>query len=242
MQKKIPHKRVLLKLSGETLVGNQGFGIQQEALEKLAQALKTIKEEGIQLGIVIGGGNLFRGIQLKNATISRTPADQIGMLATLMNGLLLEQALTAIGCPARVLTALECPRVAESYTWHKATDYLEQGDILIFSGGTGNPYFTTDTAAALRASEIQADVLLKATKVDGVYSKDPLKHKDAVRYDTITYSQVLTDKLGIMDATAIAMCRESKTPVFVFNMNLLGKEKIGSLLNEAKKGTWISDQ
>jgi uridylate kinase len=242
MQKQVPYKRVLLKLSGETLVGSQGFGIQQSALENLAQALKTIKEEGLQLGIVIGGGNLFRGIQLKNATIARTPADQIGMLATLMNGLLLEQALSAINCPARVLTALECPRVAESYTWHKATDYLNQGNIVIFSGGTGNPYFTTDTAAALRASEIQADVLAKATKVDGVYSKDPLKHKDAVKYDSITYSQILTDKLGIMDATAIAMCRESSTPIFVFNMNLLGKEKIGSLLKEEKKGTWISDQ
>lgn len=242
MHKKIPRKRVLLKLSGETLIGSQGFGIQQEALERLAQSLKTVKEEGIQLGIVIGGGNLFRGIQLNNATIPRTPADQIGMLATLMNGLLLEQALNAIGCSARVLTALECPRVAETYTWHKATEYLSKGDILIFSGGTGNPYFTTDTAAALRASEIQADVLVKATKVDGVYDKDPLKHKDAIKYDTITYSQVLNDKLKIMDATAIAMCRESSTPVFVFNMNLLGKEKIGSLLDNPRTGTWIADQ
>jgi len=242
MHKKIPHKRVLLKLSGETLIGSQGFGIQQAALEQLAQSLKTIKDEGLQLGVVIGGGNLFRGIQLKNDTIPRTPADQIGMLATLMNGLSLEQALNAIGCSARVLTALECPRVAETYTWHKATEYLNKGDILIFSGGTGNPYFTTDTAAALRASEIQADVLMKATKVDGVYNKDPLKHKDAIKYDTITYSQVLNDKLKIMDATAIAMCRESSTPVFVFNMNLLGKEKMGSLLDKPTMGTWIADQ
>lgn len=234
-------KRILLKLSGETLVGSQGFGIQQSALENLAHSLKTIKEEGVQIGIVIGGGNLFRGIQLKNATIARTPADQIGMLATLMNGLLLEQALTSIGCPARVLTALECPRVAESYTWHKAVDYLNKEKILIFTGGTGNPYFTTDTAAALRASEIQADVLIKATKVDGVYDKDPLKDNSAIKYDRISYSQVLTQKLGIMDATAIAMCRESKTPIFVLNMNLLGKEKIGSLLKDEKKGTWISD-
>lgn len=204
--------------------------------------MKSVKDEGLQIGIVIGGGNLFRGIQLKNESISRTPADQIGMLATLMNGLLLEQALNAIGCSARVLTALECPRVAETYTWRKATEYLNQGDILIFSGGTGNPYFTTDTAAALRASEIQADVLIKATKVDGVYDKDPLKHKDAIKYDRITYSQVLNDKLKIMDATAIAMCRESSTPVFVFNMNLLGKEKISSLLDKPTIGTWIADQ
>jgi uridylate kinase len=235
------YKRLLLKLSGETLNGSQSFGINHEAVKALAVSLKGIREEGFQLAIVIGGGNIFRGVNLKDSGIARTPADHIGMLATLMNGIVLQQALLSENCPACVMTALECPKVAESYSWSKALSLLEKGEILIFVGGTGNPYFTTDTAAAMRASEIHADLFLKATKVDGVYNKDPNKDSTAVKYDTITYSQVLAEKLGVMDATAITMCRESHTPIYVFNMHLLGKEKMRHLLSQKKQGTLIKD-
>lgn len=196
----------------------QDSGINSEACKRVAKDIIDLHREGMEIGVVIGAGNIFRGVQGSALGLKRSPSDHIGMLATLMNGIALQQTIIDSGRDARVLSALDCPKVAESYTWKKATDYLEREKIVIFVGGTGNPYFTTDTAAALRASEIQADLLLKATKVDGVYDKDPIKYSDAKRYDVIGYSQVLAEKLKVMDATAIALCRENSIPVLVFNM------------------------
>lgn len=234
------YRRVLLKLSGEMLMEGQSFGVNPKACQELARAIKAFKNGGLEIGLVIGGGNIFRGVNLKEMGMERSPADQIGMLATLINGISLQQALENIGCKAQVLTALECPRVAETYTWRGAVKYLSAGDVVIFAGGTGNPYFTTDTAAALRASEIHADILLKATKVDGVYSKDPLKHADAVKYPTLSYSQMLAENLAVMDATSVALCRSSKIPIFVFNMDLLKSGKAAEILTNTRCGTLIS--
>lgn len=242
MRNNSPYKRVLLKLSGETLRGEQPFGINQEACYAVAQSIKGLRDAGLEVGVVIGGGNIFRGLNLRFKGFQRTPGDQIGMLATLMNGIALQQALEAIQCTAKVLTALECPKVAETYTWQKARDYLAAGNALIFVGGTGNPFFTTDTAAALRASEIQCDALLKATKVDGVYDQDPLKDKAAKKFRTISYAQFLAQKLGVMDATSIALCMSSKIPIFVFNMKLLEQGKLISLLSKGDQGTWIREE
>lgn len=239
--KKLPCKRVLLKLSGESLAGAQKFGIEYSNVQGIARSIKKLKEMNLEIAIVIGGGNIFRGINLKTSGISRTPADQIGMLATIMNGITLQEALNAIGCQARVMSALECPKAVEPYNWHHALEVLEKKEILIFVGGTGNPYFTTDTAAALRASEIHADALLKATKVDGIYNKDPIKHKNAVMYKDISYSQILAEKLEVMDATAIAMCMNNNIPIIVFNMQLLGTDQMLSVL-EGKQGTKVQGE
>lgn len=233
-------KRILLKLSGESLTQNQSFGLNQTACQEMASSIKKIHQEGFQIGLVIGGGNIFRGISHNG--MARTPADQIGMLATLINGIALQQALTAQGCPARVLSALDCPKVVESYNWRSAQDYLARGEIVIFVGGTGNPYFTTDTAAALRASEINADYLLKATKVDGIYDKDPFKHKDAAKYTSLSYSQFLAEKLEVMDATAVTLCRNSQIPILVFNMQMLGKESLTTLLRDNNHGTLVKGE
>lgn len=235
------YKRILLKLSGETLLAGQEFGIHQSACLKVAEAIKRFKEAGYQVGVVIGGGNIFRGIDLRITGIPRTPADHMGMLATLLNGIALQQALIITGVKASVMSALDCPKVAEPYNWGKAIQYFEEDKVLIFVGGTGNPYFTTDTAAALRASEIQADILLKATKVDGIYDKDPVKYKEAVKYDHISYSQVLTEKLQIMDATAVALCRTSQIPIFVFNMQRLFTDDIENVLKDLSHGTLVDD-
>lgn len=240
MKTSSPFRRILLKLSGEALVGPQRVGIEADACKSIATTLKQIASTGVQLGIVIGGGNIFRGLQGAAQGMSRTPADQIGMLATLINGIALQQALEAIGCPAAVLTALDCPKVAESFTLARALHHLNEGRVCIFVGGTGNPYFTTDTAAALRASEISADALLKATKVDGVYNKDPLKFPDANRYTTITYGQVLAEKLEVMDATSIAMCWKAQIPVFVFNMRQLENRQLLDELAKGQQGTQIA--
>jgi uridylate kinase len=242
MEKKTIYQRVLLKLSGETLMGDQPFGIVQEACMQVANYLSLFQRAGIQLGVVIGGGNIFRGVDLRLTGMPRTPADHMGMLATLLNGIAIQQALMLQGMPVCVMSALECPKVAEIYNWKKALQHLEAGSIVIFVGGTGNPYFTTDTAAALRASEIGADVLLKATKVDGIYNRDPLKYPDAVKYETITYSQVLAEKLQVIDATAIALCRSSQIPIFVFNMRRLIEEPLEEVLSQVQKGTWVSGQ
>lgn len=237
---KKPYKRLLLKLSGEMLMGTQPFGISSNACKTIAQTIKEMQNSGLQIAIVIGGGNIFRGISLNEIGMQRSPADQMGMLSTLINGIALEQALSSINCPAKVMSALECPKVAETYNWHNALDALQSGTVLIFVGGTGNPYFTTDTAAAMRASEIQADIFLKATKVDGIYDKDPLKFPNAKKHVTITYSQILSDNLGVMDATAIALCRSNRIPILVFNMNLLGKEPIQSILSQ-HQGTIVTE-
>lgn len=235
----VPFRRILLKLSGESLVRDQGTGISSDACLSVAQVIKLIIAQGVQVGIVIGGGNIFRGLQGVAQGMARTPADQIGMLATIINGIALKQALESIGCPTALLTALECPRVAETFTLDRAKSHFDQGHSCLFVGGTGNPYFTTDTAAALRASEIGADAFLKATKVDGVYNKDPMKEANAVRYDRLTYSQVLADQLQVMDATSVALCMNAKIPILVFHMDELRDPGLLKKLAEGKKGTKI---
>lgn len=239
MIKKNP-KRILLKLSGETLLGDQSFGIDTKSVLKLATSLKNIRQEGFQLALVIGGGNMFRGLNLKALGIPRSPADQMGMLVTLINGIALQQALSSIDCPSKLLSALECPAVAESYNWERANGYLSEDKVIIFVGGTGNPYFTTDSAAALRACEIHADILLKATKVDGVYNKDPHKFPNAKKYSSISYSQYLTENLEVMDASSIALCMNNNLPIFVFNMQKLNKTPLKKILSNSESGTLIS--
>lgn len=231
--------RIVLKLSGELLKGSLPFGICQEACHRLALSLKELRQTGLEIALVLGGGNIFRGMPAKELGMARTTADQIGMLATMMNGLALEHAMNAVECPTVALTALDCPKAIESYTWRKASEALRTGHVLLFVGGTGNPYFTTDTAASLRASEIEADALWKATKVNGVYNKDPLKYPEAKQYQEISYAQVLAEKLEVMDATSIALCRSNQIPVYVFNMSLLSPGKSGSILQSG--GTWIKD-
>jgi len=237
-----PYKRLLVKLSGESLMGPEKFGISEDACRNIAIAIKKMRETNLEVGIVIGGGNIFRGIKLKETGMQQTPADHMGMLGTLINGIALQQALASEGCEAKVMSALECPKVADTYNWAQAHKHLARGCVLIFVGGTGNPYFTTDTAAALRANEIHADILLKATKVDGVFNKDPMKNPDAVKYDTMSYSQVLAEKLEVMDATAIALCRSHEIPVLVFNMQKLYEHKIVNLLSEQDHGTLIKGE
>lgn len=232
-------KRILLKLSGERLTGPEGYGINADACRQAALSIQAIRLIVPEIAIVIGGGNFFRGINAKELHLERTPADQIGMLATIMNGIALQNALKAINCPARALSALDCPKVVESYKWQNALDYMNNGEVLIFVGGTGNPYFTTDTAAAMRASEIGAEMLLKATKVDGVYNRDPIKFPDATRYEEITFSQVLAEKLEVMDATAIALCMRNEIPVLVFNMQELARNQITEILSGKSKRTLI---
>lgn len=236
----MPCKRILIKLSGEILLGDEKFGIDEHACLKLAETLKNILKSGYQVGVVIGGGNIFRGVHLNRLGIARTPADQMGMLATVINGLALQQALEKLEISAQLLSALECPKVAETYNWKKANEYLKAGSPIIFVGGTGSPYFTTDTAAALRASELNVDILLKATKVDGVYTEDPQKNLEAKKYSSLSYTQYLAEKLAVMDATSVALCMNSKVPIFVFCMDRLGKIPIEELLRDPKKhGTLI---
>ncbi len=232
-------KRILLKLSGEVLKGSQQMGICPRTCQKLAAAVKSLADNKIQLGIVIGGGNFFRGSKEAAAGLPRTPADHIGMIATLMNGIVLKHAFEETGCKSRVLSGLECPRAVETYNWQNAMEYLTAGEVLIFVGGTGSPYFTTDTAAALRASEIQADLLLKATKVDGVYSKDPMKYSNAKRYDRISYGRVLEENLKVMDASAFALCQSSQIPILVFNMDLLMTGKPVDLCEIQNSGSMV---
>ncbi len=199
-------------------MGDRGYGIDPAACRKVALSVQSLVQLGVQVSIVIGGGNIFRGVQASSTQMLRTPADQVGMLATLMNGICLQQALQSLHCASHVMSAIACDAIVESYSWKNALAYLEQGRVLIFVGGTGNPYFTTDSAAALRALEMGAEVLFKATKVDGIYDKDPLQFPDALKLDRVTYSEVLAKQLRVMDATAIALCRENRIPIRVFNM------------------------
>lgn len=238
MAKKSPYKRILLKLSGEALMGAGKFGIEHKASKNIAAAVKEIHAMGIQIGIVVGGGNIFRGSQAKEFGFSRTPADHIGMLATTINGLVLQQSLASLGCESHVMSAFDTDSIIEKYNWQGALAHLERGAVVIFVGGTGNPYFTTDTAAALRASEINAEVLLKATKVDGIYDKDPIKYPSAKKFDHLTYAEVLNKKLNVMDSTAIALCRESKIPVHVFN--LFKKGALLSAVTDRKGGSLVT--
>ncbi len=200
-------------------MGDQKFGIDPAACAAIATQVQELTKLGVSVGVVIGGGNIFRGVQATAETgMERTPADHIGMLATFINGIALQQAFELIKCESRIMSAIACDVMAESYSWKDALKYLDKGIVLIFVGGTGNPYFTTDSAAALRALEIQAEILLKATKVDGIYNKDPLKYPDAVKFKKVSYSEVLASKLQVMDQTAIALCRENEMPICVFNV------------------------
>lgn len=199
-------------------MGQQKFGVEHQACHQIAQAIKEVHALGVQMGIVVGGGNIFRGSQAASFGFARTPADHIGMLATTINGLVLQQTLASLGVESRVMSALNTDSIVEPFHWGHALHSLQKGMIVIFVGGTGNPYFTTDSAAALRASEIQAEILLKATKVDGIFSDDPKKNPQAQKFDRLTYSEVLAKQLNVMDATAIALCRESQIPICVFNL------------------------
>ena len=211
------YKRVLLKLSGEALMGDQKFGVEHKACEHIAKAIKEVYLLGLEIAIVVGGGNIFRGVQASEFGFSRTPADHIGMLATTINGLVLQQSLAALQIESRVMSALN-DSIVEKYIWGHAMLCMQKKEIPIFVGGTGNPYFTTDTAAALRASEMGAEILLKATKVDGIYSENPKKNPQAVKYSSLSYTEALTKKLNVMDLTAIALCRENQIPIYVFNL------------------------
>jgi uridylate kinase len=216
------YKRILLKLSGEVLAGGASFGIDAEKVKALAAEVAEVAATGVQIGVVVGGGNIFRGVAAAAQKMDRVTADHMGMLATVINSLALSDALEQMGIPTRVMSAIEMHQVAEPYIRRRAIRHLEKGRIVIFAAGTSNPYFSTDTAATLRALEIKADVIAKATRVDGVYDKDPLKYPDAVRYSNITYLEVLSKALGVMDATSIAMCRDNKLPILVFNLNTPG--------------------
>jgi uridylate kinase len=219
------YKRILLKLSGEVLIGEGGYGIDPAAIQKIAQEIKEVKNLGVEVAIVIGGGNIFRGIAASAKGMDRASADDMGMLATVMNSIALQNALEKINVHTRVQTAIEMREVAEPYIRRRAIRHLEKGRVVIFAGGTGNPYFTTDTTASLRAMEIGADVILKATKVDGIYDADPLLHKGAHRYNELTYLDVLKKQLRVMDATAISLCMDHQIPIIVFNLKKKGNIK-----------------
>ena len=214
--------RILLKLSGEVLAGEGSFGIDPTKVVSLATEVAEVAKTGVQIGLVVGGGNFFRGVAAAAQNMDRVTADHMGMLATVINALALQDALEKLGAPTRVMTALEMHQVAEPYIRRRAMRHLDKGRIVIFAGGTSNPYFSTDTAAALRGLEIRAEVIAKATRVDGVYDKDPLKHPDAIRFHEIAYSDVLSLNLRVMDASAVAMCRDNRTPIVVFNLNVRG--------------------
>lgn len=231
------YKRILLKLSGESLMGHQGYGIDPQRLGEYAAQIRELAEMGTQVGIVIGGGNIFRGLSGAQKGFDRVKGDQMGMLATIINSLALQSALQALGQKVRVLTSVRMEPVGEFYSKDKALRLLNKGNIVIMAGGTGNPYFTTDTASALRAIEIEADIMFKGTRVDGIYTADPEKDITATKFETITYDEILSRGLKIMDLTAITMCKENKMPIYVFNMDEVGNlarvirgDKIGTLV------------
>jgi uridylate kinase len=233
------YRRVILKLSGESLMGDESYGINPKAAFSIAEQVKEVKELGVQIAVVIGGGNIFRGISANADGFDRTTADYMGMLATVINGMALQDALEKVGVMTRLQTALEMAKIAEPYIRRRAMRHLEKGRVVIFAGGTGNPYFSTDTTAALRASEIDAEVILKATKVDGVYSADPKLDPKAVKFEELKYIEVLNKRLKVMDATAISLCMENNMPIIVFNMwtpnnlkRVILGEKIGTTVRE----------
>jgi uridylate kinase len=232
------YQRILLKLSGEVLAGDGSFGIDSDKVAALAEEIAEVARTGVQIGLVVGGGNFFRGVAAAARHMDRVAADHMGMLATVINALALQDALEKAGTPTRVMTAIEMHQVAEPYIRRRAIRHLEKGRIVIFAAGTSNPYFSTDTAATLRGLEIKAEVVAKATRVDGVYDKDPLQNDDAVRFAEITFSEVLAKNLRIMDASAVAMCRDNKLPILVFNLRVQGNimrmamgETIGTLIH-----------
>lgn len=238
------YKRILLKLSGEGLMGNQAFGISPEVISALATQIKEVYEAGVEVCLVIGGGNIFRGAKEAAKGMNRTVADQVGMLATIMNALSMQNALEQQGVDARVLSGLSVPEVCEPYMYRRALRHLQKKRVVIFAGGTGNPYFTTDTGAALRAAEMQCDVLLKATQVDGVYDSDPRINNKAVKYDHVSYDEVINNRLNVMDMTAVALARENNIPIVVFAQRdkdalmqvVSGKGKYTIINNEVNNG------
>lgn len=248
IQKKLPKldskfimprfKRVLLKLSGETLMGDQTFGIHPDQLKHYASEIKAIADLGVEIAIVIGGGNIFRGLQAEATGIEKVQGDYMGMLATVINGMALQSALENLGLYTRLISAIEMKAIAEPYIRRRAIRHLEKKRIVIFSAGTGNPYFTTDSAAALRANEINAEVILKGTRVDGIYTSDPEKNKDAVKIDNITFAKAISDGLGIMDMTAFTLCQENNLPIIVFDVNSPGN--LRRIIKGENLGTLVS--
>ena len=231
------YKRILLKLSGEALMGDQKYGIDSDRLSSYASEIKEIMNSNVQVAIVIGGGNIYRGIQSEGAGFDRVQGDYMGMLATIINGMALQSALEKIDIETRLLTAIRMEQITEPYIRRKSTRHLDKGRIVIFGGGTGNPYFTTDTAATLRAIEIEADIILKGTRVDGIYTSDPEKNSNARMFDDISFDEVFKKELNVMDLTALTLCKENKLPIKVFNMNTSGNlkricngESIGTLV------------
>ena len=236
------YKRILLKLSGESLMGDIDYGIDPKMLSKYANDINEILKKGVEVAIVIGGGNIYRGIQSEGAGFDRVQGDHMGMLATIINGMALQSALQSINIETRLLTAIRMEQVAEPYIRRRAMRHLQKGRVVIFGGGTGNPYFTTDTAATLRAIEIEADIILKGTRVDGIYSSDPEKSPSAIKYDSITFDEALKKKLSVMDLTAFTLCQENNLPIKVFNMNIQGNlskvcdgKDIGTLVKSSKE-------
>jgi uridylate kinase len=236
---KAAYHRILLKLSGEALVGDQEYGISPAIVKKVSAEVKEIKEMGVEVGIVIGGGNIYRGVAASAEGMDRTSADHMGMLATVINSLSLQDALEKAGVYTRVLSAIEMHQIAEPYIRRRAVRHLEKGRVVIFAGGTGNPFFSTDTAAALRAIEIGADVLIKATKVDGVYDSDPKRNPEAVRFDQLTYMETINRRLEVMDNTAITLCMSNDMPILV--LNLWNKDDLRQALNGKPVGTLVCE-
>ncbi len=233
------YQRVLLKLSGEVLAGERGFGIDPQKAHYLAQEIDSLRQLGVSMGVIIGAGNLFRGQEAAQGGLQRVTGDYLGMLATIMNAISVQDALEKMGCETRTLSAINVNQIAEPYLRRRALRHLEKGRVVLVAGGTGNPYFTTDTAAVLRASELGADIVLKGTKVDGVFESDPVVNPQAVKYTTITFSEVLNKQLKVMDMTAIALCRENGLPIRVFNIYRPGElkriilgEALGTLITE----------
>ncbi|OFV97573.1 MAG: UMP kinase [Acidobacteria bacterium RIFCSPLOWO2_02_FULL_61_28] len=238
MASKTIFKRILLKLSGEALGGTRGFGVDSTRAGEIAQEIAEVHGLGVEVAIVIGGGNIFRGVASSALEMDRVAADHMGMLATVINAIALQDALEKLSAPTRVMTAIQMHQVAEPFIRRRAIRHLEKGRVVIFAAGTGNPYFSTDTAAALRAMEIHADVILKATKVDGIYDADPVRFKDAKMFSEISYLEMISQNLAVMDQTAISLCRENNLPIIVFNLNVSGNiarvvqgEKVGSLVS-----------
>ena len=232
-------RRILLKLSGEVLAGEQGFGIDPKKATELANEVKSIYEMGVSIGLIIGAGNIFRGLQAATKGMDRVTGDYLGMLATIMNAISLQDALEKVDVETRTLSAITVPKIAEPYIRRRALRHMEKGRLVIIAGGTGNPYFTTDTAAALRATELHAEVLIKGTKVDGVYDKDPVVNSDAKRYKNISFNEVLSKNLRVMDLTAITLCKENALPIRVFNINNKGDLK--RLINGEDIGTTVME-
>lgn len=238
MNDTVKYQRVLLKLSGEALMGSADYGIDPEVIARVAGEIKSIVDCGVQVGVVIGGGNIFRGAGLAASGMDRVTGDHMGMLATVINSLAMQEAVEKLELQARVMSAIKINQMCEDYIRRRAVRHLEKGRVVIFAAGTGNPFFTTDSAASLRAIEINADILLKATKVDGVYSADPMKHPDAIRYDQLSYDNAIEQKLAVMDATALVLCRDNHLPLRVLNINESGA--MLSLIKGNDVGTLVS--